>query len=150
MAQTTTAINACDVSVWLDNAAGVLTDISGSSNKLDMNFDHEIGEYRAFQGKWPGRLCCGKDAAFTLDVIYSSTATEGLALLRDWYFTAGAACKRTMHVYIPTKNVGADYYAMEVVLKNLKFAADRGVPGPIMVSAQLLPSGDVTLSTVAT
>ena len=31
MAESTTIVNACDVSIWLDNAAGTLKDISGTS-----------------------------------------------------------------------------------------------------------------------
>ena len=86
MAQTTTHVNACDASIWLDNAAGTPIDISGSSNSITMNFSREIGELRTFQVKWPVRLGCGKDAEFTLRVVYSTASDEGMDILKNWYF----------------------------------------------------------------
>jgi len=48
MALTTTAINACDVAIWLDDDSAAPQDISGSSNEIDLNFDNKIGEVFAF------------------------------------------------------------------------------------------------------
>src|SRR5512139_3171847 len=100
MAQTTTHVNACDASIWLDTAAGVLTDISGSSNSVTMNFSREVGELRTFQVKWPVRLGCGKDAEFTLRAVYSTAAAEAVDIIRDWFF-ANDPGSRSFQVYIP-------------------------------------------------
>lgn len=149
MATTTTAVNACDAAIWLDNASATATDISGSTNSVAMNFDHQIGEYRVFQDKWPQRLECGKDASFTLNVVYDSTATTAFGLLRDWFFATTPGL-RTLSVYIPDKEAGSDYYYGEMRIANLNWTADPSEPGAIAVTAELLPSGEVTLDTAGT
>lgn len=149
MAQTTTHVNACDVSIWLDNAAGTLKDISGSSNKVSMSFTREIGELRTFQTKWPVRLGCGKDAEFTLTAVYSTATNEAMSILKAWYFADDPGL-RSFHVYIPDKNVGSDHYYGEVTIGPLSWDADPTEPGPIAVEAKLLPSGAFTWTTATT
>ena len=149
MARTTTAVNGCDVSVWLDDATNTLRDISGSSNNVELNFDHDVEAYVTFQSKWPGRLECGKDATWTLHVIYSETANEGFDILKNWFF-ASSPGKRTCRVYTPDKNVGSDRYSGEFRIDSLNWSSDRATAGPTMVTAVLLPDGEVTHSDVAT
>lgn len=149
MAQTTTHVNACDVSIWLDNAAGTLKDISGSSNKVSMSFTREIGELRTFQTKWPVRLGCGKDAEFTLTAVYSTATNEAMDILKNWWFADDPGL-RSFHVYIPDKNVGSDHYYGEVTIGDLTWDADPTEPGPIAVEAKLLPSGAFTWTTATT
>ena len=149
MAQTTTAVNACDAAIWLDNAGGTLKDISGSSNNVDMNFDIDIGEFKSFASKWKARITCGKDAEFTIAAVYSTTTNESLDILKNWFFAA-APGSRTLKVYLPDKNVGSDVYSGEFVLSNLKIPADGSKADFIMVEATLKPDGAVTLTTNAT
>jgi hypothetical protein len=149
MAQTTTHVNACDASIWLDNAAGTPTDISGSSNSITMNFSRELGELVTFQQKFPVRLGCRKDAEFTLRVVYTTYANEGMDILKNWYF-AGDPGSRSLHVYIPDKNVGSDHYSGEVTIGSFTFNADPSDPAPIAVEASLLPDGEITLTTATT
>jgi hypothetical protein len=149
MAQTTTGITACDAGLWLDTAAGTATDISGSSNKISMNFNQEIGDKNTFQSKWKRRFECGKDASFTLEVIYTTAADEGFDILKDWFFAA-APGDRTLTVYLPNKNVGSDVYAAEVKIESLAWDAEAGIGDPVMVTASLLPNGEVTHSQAAT
>lgn len=149
MSQTTTQISACDVSVWLDNASGTLTDISGSSNSVNLNFDKEIGMLRTFQSRWPVRQECGKDAQFELIVVYSTAADEGSDILKDWFFESDPGV-RTLKVYVPDKNVGADVYSAEVRMENLNFPLSSGNADPVQVTARLLPTGAVSLTTNAT
>ena len=149
MAATSTAFNSCDVAVWIDNAGGAPTDISGSSNNLDVNFDNNLGDFVVFQSQWPQRLECGKDAQFTLRVVMSSTADEGWDLLKDWYFTTVPG-DRTFTFYGPSKNVGSDKFECEAKLENLTWTYDRGEPSAVLVTAILKPNGAVTHSDVAT
>lgn len=149
MAQTTTHVNACDASIWLDNSAGTPVDISGSSNSITMNFTREVGELRTFQVKWPVRLGCGKDAEFTLRAVYSTAADEAMDVLKNWYF-ADDPGSRSLHVYIPDKNVGSDHYYGEVTIASFNFNADPTEPGPIAVECSLLPDGAWTLTTAST
>jgi len=150
MAATTTGFNACDVAVWIDNSGGVPTDISGSSNNLDVNLDNNLGDFVVFQEQWPKRLECGKDAQFTLRVVMSSTADEGWDLLKDWFFTSGSPGDRTLTFYGPSKNVGSDKFECEAKLENLTWVYDRGEPSVVLVTAILKPNGAVTHSDVAT
>ena len=148
MAQTTTGITACDIGVWGDLANGTLTDISGS-NKVSMNFDREIGMFRTFQSQWPRRLECGKDAKFTLVVVYSEAADEGSDLIKDWYHAA-APGDRTFKFYVPDKNVGSDVYSGEFKLLSYSFELVAGSAEAVMVTAELVPNGAITVVTNAT
>ena len=149
MAQTETAINACDVDIELDDDAGAEKSIKGSSNSLAMNFDKDIKPFRTFGSRWPKRLECGKDASFTLGAVYSSAADEAFDLLKTWYFEADPGA-RTLNVYIPKKNVGADFYTGEFRLKSMTWSLSPDEAGPVMVQAVLEPSGAVSISTNAT
>lgn len=146
--QTSTALNACDASIWLDKAAGTLTDISGSSNSISLNFDHDVKPFRTFGSKWPKRLECGKDAAFTINVVYSSAADEGWSVCKLWYFAAIPGA-RTLKIYMPNKNVGSDVFYCEARIKSFSFQLSPDEAGPVMVQMQLEPDGEVT-HTVAT
>lgn len=149
MTQSVTAITACDAGLWLDNASGVLKEVGGSSNKVAMKFDREIGMFRTFKSQWPRRLECGKDAEFTLNIIYTTAADEGFDILKNWYFAANPG-DRTFKVYLPDKNVGSDVYAGEFKLKSFNFTPEAGSANPIEVSAVLVPNGAVTLAVNAT
>lgn len=149
MAQTTTHVNACDVSIWLDNGSDTLTDISGSSNGVNLSFTREIGELRTFQSKWPVRTGCGKDVEIGLKVVYSTATDEGRDLLISWFFESSPG-PRSFAVYIPTKNVGADHYSGEVVLGDMSFDTDPTEAGPIAIEAALHADGEFTHSVAAT
>lgn len=149
MSATSTAVNACDAGVWLDDDAGVPKNISGSSNQVTLDFSNEIGEYRAFGDKWPRRLECGKDARFRLRLIYSTASDEAVDILKTWFF-ADTPGNRTLTVYVPDKNVGSDRYQGEVKIDTWTGSLDRGDAGPIMVDLNLLPDGAVTHSVAAT
>lgn len=141
MTQTTTYVNACDASVWLDNSAGTLTDISGSSNSVQMEFNQIIGELSTFQQKWPVRLSCRKDATFTLSAVYSTASNESVDILNDWFFSTSPGLKSFI-VYVPSKNVGYDKYYGEVVLESLSIPVSADEASPIPVTAVLRPSGE--------
>lgn len=149
MAQSTTAINACDASIWLDDDANTLQDISGSSNSVDINFDHDLGQYITFQSKWPNRLECGKDASFSIQAVYSTASDEAWDLLKQWYFATSPG-ERSLNIYLPDKNVGSDKFSCEARIENLSFTMTGGEADPIIVTATLLPSGAVAHTTAAT
>lgn len=148
MTQTTTAVNACDVAIWLDDDAGVPKDISGSSNTASMNFSNQLGAVRNFGTRWQIRLECGKDATFDLSAVYSTAADEAVDILKNWYFNNPG--DRTLTIYIPDKNVGSDMYQCEARLQDLKIPVEAASADPIVVTATLLPNGPVTLTTNAT
>jgi len=145
MALTTTALNSCDVVLELcdGETPAVAHDISGSSNSIDLNFDHEICDFRVFGSCYPGRLECGKDASVTLNIVYSSAADEAWSLLRDWYYGVCNPGQRCLHIYIPNKIAGADHFWGDFFIQNLSWTLTAGDACPIMVTASLLPDGEV-------
>jgi len=150
MTESTTTINACDASLWLDNAAGTLTDISGSSNNLTMAITNGVGDRRVFGSKGPIRKVCGQDVQFDIVVLYSTAEDEGLDLLRDWALGANYKDARSFVLYLPDKNVGSDKYSCEVVQESLSIPADPGEPAAIEVSATLLITGELSYTKAAT
>jgi len=149
MAQTTTAITACDASIWLDKLAGTPVDVSGSSNSVALNFSQNLDAQYTFGSRWPRRFACGKDAAFTLVIFYTSTADEGFDVWKNWFFAAVPGT-RTLTIYLPTKNVGSDRFQCEVHLESADIPATAGEGTPVMVTLSLLPDGEVTHSVAAT
>lgn len=148
MPQTVTAVNACDVSVWLDDDAGVPKNISGSSNTVSMEFTNQLGNVRNFGTRWQIRLECGKDATVNLTAVYSTAADEAWDIIKNWFFNFPG--KRTLKIYIPDKNVGSDVYTGEFRLASAPVTVEAGTAEPITVSCQLMPDGPVTLTTNAT
>lgn len=148
MVQSTTVISACDASIWLDDATGTPRDISGSMNSVTLNFDHDIGEYIAFGGRWRNRLECGKDASFDLVILYSLTANEGADVIIDWFF-ASPPGDRSLSIYLPDKNVGSDHFSCEAKLENWDTSGVPGSGEPVLLNARLVPNGEVS-HTVAT
>ena len=69
MPTTSTAVNAKDAAIFLDDDEGSLVDISGSANKVRFDFTQELGTYRVFQEDWTLRVAHGKDASFKVDVV---------------------------------------------------------------------------------
>lgn len=149
MPQTTTAQNACDASIWLDNTSGVLTDVSGSSNTINMEFSEQVGNVRNFGTRWQILLTCGLDATFAFTAVYSTAAQEAKAILLDWFFNKPGTNK-TLKVYLPDKNVGSDVYTAEVKLITMPITVQASSAEPMQISCTLRPDGAVTWVTNAT
>lgn len=149
MTQTTTAINACDAAIWLDNAAGTPTDVSGSSNSVTLNLANTTAAYRNFQTTWPKRLECGKDGSVDLIVTYSTGSDEGLDILRDWFFATPPG-NRTLKFYLPDKNAGSDVYSGEFKIETLVIPATAGEAAPVTVTAHLVPDGAISYTAAST
>ena len=150
MAATTTAKNACNVAIWLDNDAGSPTDISGSLNKAGVRPTQKIGEFEVFQYEWTKRLCCGRDVEFQLSIVYTTAAAEGWDVVKDWIYGNTPCTKRTLSIYVPDKNVGSDHFSAEVIWVEAPMVLDRGDPGPIMIEMILKPDGIVNHSVTTT
>ena len=149
MTISTTARNACDIGIRLDNASGTLTDISGSSNAVTLTLSQNVGESRVFGSRWPAREVCGKDAKVALTVLYTTASDEGYDILANW-FNETDPQPRTLYLYFPNKNVGSDVYYGEFVLESYETPATAGEAAPIMVSASLLIDGAITYTVAAT
>lgn len=149
MTESTTIANACDVAIWLDNAAGTLKDISGESNKISLKMTKNTGAKRVFGSRGPRRMSCGDDWQLDLTVLYSTAADEALDILRDWAIS-GEDAERTCKFYVPSKNVGSDMYSAEWILDSFNLDLDAEEGGPITLTATLLIDGNISHSTIAT
>lgn len=150
MATTTTDRNACSSSIWIDDGTGTLVDVSGNSNSFDYTFTIEIGDWQAFQDSWRQRLACGRDGAFTLNAVYTTTATEAYQILNAWFFSAAYLTPRTLSWYVPTKNVGSNYYTTCVLMPSFTVTLDPTDAGPVIATIELVPDGEISHSIVAT
>ncbi|MFA5377702.1 MAG: hypothetical protein WC455_18270 [Dehalococcoidia bacterium] len=149
MTQTTDAIVATNAVVSLDNAAGVLTDISGNSNKVELGPKNGVAETRVFGNQWMLRGIVGKDVDISLDVLYTSNAAEGGQLLDDWFY-AGNDSARTLQIDVPDSDPGSFRYSGEVILSDFTMTLDATADEWVMCSAKLLPSGAFTKATIGT
>jgi hypothetical protein len=147
MPATTTAITACDAVINLDNSGGTLTDISGSTNEVQMDLENGVGEFKPFGTDWPVRIVCGKDGSISLKAVYSMNAAEGAALLKEWYF-GGNDGPRTLRIDVPDSNTGSDRYQAEVILESLSVPLKADEANPVMVSAEFKTTGAMTLTTI--
>lgn len=150
MPQTTTQINACDVSIWLDDATGTLKDVSGSTNKCSLTLTLESGMTRTFGSRWPTRQNCARDAKISLSIVYSEATGEAMDIWKNWYF-ASAPGPRTVKIYVPDKNVGSDVYYGEFVIDgDAEIPLEAGTSEPIVVNVNLAVTGALTWATSAT
>ena len=152
MAQTTTAVNAAQAVVSLDNSLGVLTDISGSFTSATLTFDNEVGEYRRADSDFPTRYLLGQDLKIGLKIVYSTAGeTEALGILQGWVLSAGITSSdaRTIRIDIPDSSSGSTRVQAEVVPASIDIPADVADGAPILVSAALECSGAYAVSEIS-
>lgn len=139
MTVSTTASNACNAVIFLDNAVGALTDIQGSSVKLSPEFKNVTGQWEPFGAGWKYVLECGREWKVTIDVVNSTTATEAWPLVRDWWF--GARGARSIRWQNPDGAAGSDQFDGECKLDTLTTDMESGKAEPTMWSVSLLGHG---------
>ena len=149
MPQTTEAVNACDAEVFLDNAAGALQDISGSSNQVSFTWNNSIGEFNTFGAPWRALQECGKAIDVTLNAVYSLPEAEATAILLDWWYAVPSG-RRTLEVNMPDNNVGSDHFEGEYRLESLSATMDPGDPSATIVTANMKSDLVQTHTTTAT
>jgi len=149
MAQTTTAVNACDVEIALDNDGGVLTDISGSTNRISLDFAVNRGEANTFEGDYPISKTCGKTCSGTMTVLWSTTGDEGWDLVKGWYHVYNGA-SRTLRIDVPSNAGGNDRIQGEFLLEGYSFELASGEAGPILVEANIYGDGTINMLEIGT
>ena len=151
MAQTTTDYNACDVSLWVDDDAGTLTDISGSSNAVNAAFTQSTGSVSTFQGGgWVrSKGGCLKNGTITLTVLGTTAAGEAFSILTDWFFNHSGDL-RTVTWYEPDKNVGSHKFSGEAIIQDHTGDRPSNVSDPATTVVTLITSGEWTWVTNAT
>src|SRR5574342_12650 len=147
MHQSSTVFNFCNASIRLQDENGLDVDVSGSSNEVTIDFDNDLGDYKAFGERWKGRLECGSDASIKLKILTSTAANEAYYIWKRWYF--GTRGGRRLKIYVPDANTGSDIYQATVKLASangLGGPADEAKPG--MITLDLKPHLGVTHNTV--
>ena len=142
MAQSTSVINArnCEIKVD-DGIAGALTDISGSSNVVNLNCELAAGETYTFDGDWRAVFAGKKKWSGSVQACYSETDGEAFDILwTDW------AAAGTVSVSIsPDGGDVADWlWTGEVLVTAAPIALDAGDANPILVDYTF--EGDATLT----
>lgn len=148
MAQTTTSVNACDAVISIDNGSGLLTGISGSSNQASIDVSVETAKTKTFEGQWEIAKACKTAATVALQVLYTTTADEGLDILRDWVFTAPTGI-RTVQIDVPDGSVGSDRYSGEMVIESFNIPLSADDAGVILCSGSLSNSGAFSHAVIA-
>lgn len=147
MPQTTTHENAIDCQIYLDDDAGVLKEISGSSNKVDLELENMVGELNTFGTRWKVRKVAGKDATVDIDIVFTTAEDEGYDLIDKWFFD-GNDSPRTLRIDVPKSINGARRYQGEFVLESFSVPLDSEEADPIKSSVSLKPTGAITRTTI--
>lgn len=149
MPATSTAQNACAVTVYLDDGTGTLVDISGSANRVEPQFSAQIGEFQTFGGDWIQRLSCKRDAQVTLQLVYTTAANEGWKLLKDWWENHHTE-PRTLRFMAPTEEIGADDFQGEMLISTMNVPFDGTQATPVLVAVTFVQTAGLNIGTVAT
>lgn len=150
MAQTSTFANACDVVLKADNASGVLTNISGSSNSASLSLSRTLGELTTFEGEWTIVTSCKISGTIALGAVYSTSLTEAREILEEWMWRDGAGAPiRTVEINIPDDQIGSIKYTGEATIESYELPVEASSADPIAVTAQLRTSGTWTRSVIA-
>lgn len=149
MPETTSAINACDLSVQLADHNGVLRDVSGSSNRVEIQFTKQLGEYQVFGGGWVKRLSCKRDATANLTIVYTTATNEGWSVVKDWFDNYPDEARR-MRIFAPDDSVGADDFDGLWLIESMNVPFDGTQATPVMVALTLRQTDGVAINTQAT
>lgn len=142
MAQTTTHVNACDIVLKVDNSAGTLTDISGSSNSASLSLQRTLGSLMTFEGQWDIVTSCKISGTISLGAVFSTAANEARAILEGWMWgDDGGTSSRSVEINIPDESVGSIKYYGEAVLESLEIPLEAATADPIAITAQLRTNG---------
>ena len=147
MAPTTTMVSGCNAVVRIDDSGGSLQDMSGSSNKVDIEAMNELGEFKPFGTQWKNRIQCGKDLSLALASVFTEAADEAHDLLSTWFEQDGGAA-RTIQVSIPDETSGSKRYSGEFLLEKYTMNVDAASPNPVPLQANFKPDGEVTIATI--
>ncbi len=148
MGQTTSSVNACDVNIWLDNAAENLTEISGSSNQCSLDIARQVSEIYTFDGNFAIKKSCKSAVTVSLQALYSTTQNEAVDILEDWIFDTPTTSK-TLRIDVPDSSIGSTRYEGEFIIESYSVPLSAAEAGVIICSATLSNDGTVTRSIIA-
>ena len=146
MAASTTAVNACDCVIELENQSSSMVDISGSMNAVSLEFSKNIGSFKPFGSDYPVRLSCGKDMQGNLDIVWTSANQEGRDIAEQWFFETEDV--RTLRISVPDASPGSRRYSGPVICESYPLSLESDNADPIMMSLPLQAAGEWTVETI--
>lgn len=147
MAQTTVAQNACEVVLQVDNLAGTLTDLSGSTNQTSMSFSRQVAETHTFDGDWAIKKSCKKAVSLSIQALYTLSDVEASNLLEDWFHNDNTS--RSVQIDVPNASGGSFRYTGEFILESYDLPLSAEDAGVILMSFALSNDGAVTRAAIA-
>lgn len=149
MAQTTTHINACDVRIYIDNALGTLTDVSGSTSEASLSLTRSLGSLTTFEGEWDIVTSCKISGSISLTAVYSTSQIEARAIIEGWMFNDdGGAKSRDVLLEVPY-TIGGVAYSGKAVIETYELPLSASSADPIAISAQLRTDGTWSRTTIS-
>ena len=145
MAQSTTVISAKDCEIQVDDGVGgSLTDISGSSNHVEINMEQIAGEYYTFDGDWRAVQAGKKKWSGTVNACYSETDGEAF----DVMWTDFAAAGSVSISISPAGGTSGDWeWTGEVLFTTAPVVLDAAGADPILVDFNFEGDGTLTKGT---
>ena len=140
MPTTSTAINACGVTILMDDGFGNLVDISGSANEANLDFDNDLGEFKVFGDRAKYRLECGLDSSLDFTAIYTTGLREAADLVKSWRVQRG---QRRIRICVPRNVSGADAYEGYFFYEKVNIPLKSDEAKPIMSKVNAKPNGEV-------
>lgn len=148
MAQTTNAVNACNVVLTVDDSTGTPVDISGSANQASMDFTVQSAETFTFEGDWAIKKSCKKAVALTIQTLYTLNDAEGSNIMEDWFHNSSGT-SRTVQIEVPDSSGGSFSYSGEFILESYGLPVSADDAGVILLSFSLSNDGAVTRAAIA-
>jgi hypothetical protein len=140
-----------NASIKIDNAAGVLTDISRKGKKVSLNFPTEISESTTFQppGGAKEKTVGDSDFKFTLEGNADSAAATHILGLRGKGEPTGGAEDEGFDYEIGPEGSASGKRKFTGKCLLAEYSEEIDVNGVITFSAQFEGHGDVTVGTFA-
>lgn len=148
MAQTTDAVNACNVVLSVDDSTGTPVDISGSSNQANLDFSLQTAETFTFDGDYAIKKSCKKTAGLSINAVYTLNDAEASNILEDWYHNSSST-SRTVTLDVPDGAGGSFRYAGEFIIESYSLPVSAEDAGAIILGFSLSNDGAVTRAAIA-
>lgn len=149
MATTTTHFTAEDVVFHLDNAAGTLTDIQGSSNSVSVNSTRTATAKVNVFGGSPIVGVGARTYSISAKIILSTATDEAWDIVKNWWFGSSHTVARSFQIDSPDATSGSDRYTGECKLVDLPILYTAGEGKPIELEFTLEVDGDLTHAEIA-
>ncbi len=148
MAQTTNAVNACNVVLTVDDSTGTPVDISGSANNASLDFTVQSSETFTFDGDWAIKKSCKKSASLSINVLYTLNDAEGSNIMEDWFHNS-SGISRTVQIEVPSSAGGGFSYSGEWTIEGYGLPVTADDAAVIMMGFSLSNDGAVTRAAIA-